>query len=259
MGRWQKFGHWRRCGLVVFLVASLVEPAKAELPTLIPRKILFSNPQRAAVRISPDGKMLSYVAPSDKGVANVFVEDLSTQRARMVTRAAHRGIYDYAWAFDGKHLLYFSDENGNEDFHLYSVDLTNEEVRDLTPFAGTRAQPLRAVAKSAGSYWRAEVKGASVASAFAHAAKTVSPLSALRSPEGARITATVLFNGAHTAGSVGPKSKMHFAPAAAANWEMPLSWPRKIASANKAARRVNGKFFAKRTRGFFQIDSSFTV
>jgi dipeptidyl aminopeptidase/acylaminoacyl peptidase len=139
---WQKFGRWHRCGLVVLLVASLVEPAKAELPPLIPRKILFSDPQRAAVRISPDGKMLSYVAPSDKGVANVFVEDLSTQRARMVTRAAHRGIYDYAWAFDGKHLLYFSDENGNEDFHLYSVDLTNEEIRDLTPFAGTRAQQL---------------------------------------------------------------------------------------------------------------------
>jgi len=142
MDRCQKFVHWRLCGLVVLLVASLVEPAKAELPPLIPRKILFSDPQRAAVKISPDGKMLSYVAPSDKGVANVFVEDLSTRRARMVTRATHRGIYDYAWAFDGKHLLYFSDENGNEDFHLYSFDLTNEEVRDLTPFAGTRGQQL---------------------------------------------------------------------------------------------------------------------
>ena len=73
MDRWQKFVHWRLCGLVLLLVASLVEPAKAELPPLIPRKILFSDPQRAAVRISPDGKMLSYVAPSDKGVANVFI------------------------------------------------------------------------------------------------------------------------------------------------------------------------------------------
>jgi Tol biopolymer transport system component len=124
------------------LLASQIEPARAELTPLIPRKVLFSDPQRAAVKISPDGKTLSYVAPSDKGVANVFVEDFLTRRSRMITRAAHRGIYDYAWAFDGKHLLYLSDENGDEDFHLYSVDLTNQEVRDLTPFPGARAQQL---------------------------------------------------------------------------------------------------------------------
>ena len=52
MDRWQKFVRWRLCGLVVLLVASLVEPAKAELPSMIQRKILFSDPQRAAVRIS---------------------------------------------------------------------------------------------------------------------------------------------------------------------------------------------------------------
>jgi hypothetical protein len=52
MDRWQNFVHWRLCGLVVLLVASLVEPAKAELPSMIQRKILFSDPQRAAIRIS---------------------------------------------------------------------------------------------------------------------------------------------------------------------------------------------------------------
>jgi hypothetical protein len=34
MDRWQNFVHWRLCGLVVLLVASLVEPAKAELPSM---------------------------------------------------------------------------------------------------------------------------------------------------------------------------------------------------------------------------------
>ena len=52
MDRWQKLVHWCLCGLVVLLVASLVEPAKVEFPSLIQRKILFSDPQRAAVRIS---------------------------------------------------------------------------------------------------------------------------------------------------------------------------------------------------------------
>ena len=55
------------------------------------------------------------------------------------------------------------------------------------------------------------------ASAFAQAVKTVPPLSALRSPFGARITRTFSFSGAQMPASVGPKSKTHFAPAAAAN------------------------------------------
>ena len=39
---------------------------------LIPRAHLFGNPTRAAARISPDGAMLSWLAPVD-GVLNVFV------------------------------------------------------------------------------------------------------------------------------------------------------------------------------------------
>src|SRR5689334_20733152 len=39
---------------------------------LIPRSVLFGNPERANVQISPDGKHLSWVAARD-GVLNVFV------------------------------------------------------------------------------------------------------------------------------------------------------------------------------------------
>ena len=38
------------------------------------------------------------------------------------------------------HLLYQSDENGNEDYHLYSVDLKSGAIRDLTPFLGIRSE-----------------------------------------------------------------------------------------------------------------------
>ena len=39
---------------------------------LIPRDVLFGNPQRAQARLSPDGKYLSFLAPVD-GVLNVWV------------------------------------------------------------------------------------------------------------------------------------------------------------------------------------------
>src|SRR5882757_5455616 len=46
-------------------------PAPAPKPTghpskdLIPRAVLFGNPERAQLRISPDGKQLSWLAPKD--------------------------------------------------------------------------------------------------------------------------------------------------------------------------------------------------
>ena len=75
-------------------------------------------------------------------MANVWVEDLATHKKRMVTRAGHRGIGGYQWAYDNNHLLYQSDENGNEDFHLYAVDLTSGAIRDMTPFLGVRAEQI---------------------------------------------------------------------------------------------------------------------
>jgi hypothetical protein len=44
---------------------------------LIPLQVLLSNPERAGVPISPDGKRFSYMAPLD-GVMNVFIGDAGT-------------------------------------------------------------------------------------------------------------------------------------------------------------------------------------
>jgi len=109
-------------------------------PPLIPRSVLDAAPAHDDVTISPNGKWLAYLAPSESGVANIWLEDLSTHAKRQVTRADHRGVGAYRWAFDNEHLLYQSDENGNEDFHLYSVDLNSNAIRDLTPFLGVRAE-----------------------------------------------------------------------------------------------------------------------
>lgn len=108
---------------------------------LVPRTVFDSPAEHDSVTISPDGKSIAYTAPSDKGVANIWVEDLATHQKRMVTRA-QRGIGGYRWAYDNQHLLYQSDENGNEDFHLYSVDLKSNAIRDLTPFLGIRSEQV---------------------------------------------------------------------------------------------------------------------
>ena len=107
---------------------------------LIPRKTLFGNPDKAAVRISPDGSRLSYLAPS-AGVLNIFVgpvDDLAA--AKPVTQDKRRGIRSYFWAYDNQHILYEQDTNGDENWHIYCVDLASGETKDLTPIKGVAAR-----------------------------------------------------------------------------------------------------------------------
>jgi len=110
---------------------------------LIPREALFGNPERTNVQISPDGALLSWVAPLD-GTLNVWVAPADDpEAARAVTDDTARGIRSYFWSYRPGTLLYARDSGGDENFHLYSVDVASGERRDLTPFAQTTARVVK--------------------------------------------------------------------------------------------------------------------
>jgi dipeptidyl aminopeptidase/acylaminoacyl peptidase len=107
---------------------------------LIPHSVLFGNPERTAPRISPDGRQLAWIAPLD-GVLNVWVAPIGDAEAgvdwaaaRVVTADTDRGVRVFAWAHDGRHLLYLQDAGGDENWRLYDVEVESLERRDLTPF-----------------------------------------------------------------------------------------------------------------------------
>lgn len=107
---------------------------------LIPRSVLFGNPDRAAVRISPDGRHIGWLAPLD-GVLNVWVaprDDLDSARA--VTRDTGRGIRFFAWAYSCEHLLFIQDKDGDENWRIYRANLDGSPNVDLTPFDGIQAR-----------------------------------------------------------------------------------------------------------------------
>jgi len=112
---------------------------------LIPRQVLFGNPERATPRLSPDGARLAWLAPRD-GVLNVWLAPVNPQtgvdldQAEVVTDDRDRGIRTFDWAHDNRHLLYLQDTGGDENWRLYDVDLQTMERRDLTPFDGVQAQ-----------------------------------------------------------------------------------------------------------------------
>jgi dipeptidyl aminopeptidase/acylaminoacyl peptidase len=113
---------------------------------LIPRQVLFGNPERVSPRISPNGATLAWIAPHD-GVLNVWIapvgdDGVDWDSAQVVTDDTDRGIRVFIWAHDGRHLLYLQDTGGDENWRLYDVDLTTMQRRDLTPFEGVQAQIL---------------------------------------------------------------------------------------------------------------------
>jgi dipeptidyl aminopeptidase/acylaminoacyl peptidase len=118
--------------------------------SIIPRKDIFGNPTRTAARISPDGKMISFIAPKD-GVLNVWVAPVDAlDQAKAVTNSTDRPIRQYFWALTGTHIVYLNDVGGDENFLLYSVDVTTGEEKTLTPFEKTRVNIYN------GSYRRPE-------------------------------------------------------------------------------------------------------
>jgi dipeptidyl aminopeptidase/acylaminoacyl peptidase len=108
--------------------------------TIIPRQILFGNPDRAMARLSPDGQQLAYLAPLD-GVLNVWAGPADKpDEMKPVTDDTGRGIRMYSWAYTNEHILYIQDKDGDENWHLYSVNLNSGEIKNLTPLEGVQAQ-----------------------------------------------------------------------------------------------------------------------
>jgi dipeptidyl aminopeptidase/acylaminoacyl peptidase len=116
---------------------------------LIPRDVLFGNPQRISPRLSPDGERIAWIAPKE-GVLNVWVapagggDGVDWDAAAPVTDDKDRGVRVFSWARDGRHLLYLQDAGGDENWRLYDVDMETMARRDLTPYDGIQARIISA-------------------------------------------------------------------------------------------------------------------
>ncbi len=120
-------------------IAIILQSCGVSEPQLIPREIIFGNPEKASPQISPDGTMMAYLAPVNN-VLNVWVKTIGVQDDQPVTKDDNRGIRYYFWAADNKHIMYLQDVGGNENWRLYGVNLKTEEIKDLTPYEEVQAR-----------------------------------------------------------------------------------------------------------------------
>lgn len=104
----------------------------------IPLEDFFRNSPQAAFQLSPDGKHLSFMAPYQDRM-NIFVRNLDKEEATQLTHETERSIDGYFWV-DNTRILFMKDDGGDENYHLFGVNLDGSDLRCYTPFDGVRVR-----------------------------------------------------------------------------------------------------------------------
>jgi dipeptidyl aminopeptidase/acylaminoacyl peptidase len=129
-----------RARAIVLVVALSNSPVCAGPPPLIPRALLFGNPEYVSPIISPDGTRIVFLKADTNRVMQIWIRDLAGKDEKQITHEQGRGIgwSAVSWAYNGK-VLYLKDNNGDEMEHLFLCNSSTEDARDLTPFPGVKA------------------------------------------------------------------------------------------------------------------------
>lgn len=102
----------------------------------------FSRPKASAFKLSPDGKYMSY-REKEEGTTkrHVYVKEIATGKVTRIIEEKDELIRGYFWK-NGERLLYTMDKGGNEQYHVYAVNVDGSNNIDLTPFDGVQAGVL---------------------------------------------------------------------------------------------------------------------
>ncbi len=107
----------------------------------IPLKDFFRNPEKSSFQLSPDGKHISLMKPWEEGnrMMNVYVKKMNSDEEIRITNASERSLYGYFWLNDNR-IAYIQDKGGDENIHIYAVNIDGTNDIDLTPFKNIQAR-----------------------------------------------------------------------------------------------------------------------
>ncbi|MEM1283227.1 MAG: S9 family peptidase [Chlamydiota bacterium] len=121
--------------LFVFTSLSSIEP-------ITPRETFFGDFEKSQVQINPDGTKISYLASVD-GILNVWIGDIDKDNAKPVTSIKNRNPSNYFWSANGDYILYLLDSGGDENEHIFALDLSTMDTKDLTPVEGSKSAVIK--------------------------------------------------------------------------------------------------------------------
>jgi dienelactone hydrolase len=122
----------------IITLHGISQPAQAQAVAKIPVRDFFKNPEITRFQISPDGKFLSYLKPWESRM-NLFIRPANGGDEKRLTSLKDRDLASYFWK-GNEHLIFSRDFGGDENFHIFSVNINTGAEKDLTPFDKVRAQ-----------------------------------------------------------------------------------------------------------------------
>ncbi len=93
----------------------------------------FTKAGASSFKLSKDGNYLSYKEKDAQGKNHVYVKNIKTGEIIRAIEETDKLIRSYFWANSGR-LIYLMDDGGNENYHLYAVNIDGTNGLDLTPF-----------------------------------------------------------------------------------------------------------------------------
>ena len=104
-------------------------------------KDYFAKPNSSDFQLSPKGTYMSYREKDDKLKNHVYVKNIQTGEVKRVITEGDELIRGYGWANDNR-LIYIMDKGGNEDYHLFAVNIDGTNPKELTPYDGVKVNIL---------------------------------------------------------------------------------------------------------------------
>ncbi|GMN07614.1 S9 family peptidase [Croceitalea sp. MTPC5] len=99
----------------------------------------FAKPKASTFRFSPDGTYMSYREKDENGKRHIYVKNISSNTTTRAIEEKDELVRGYGW-INNERLVYLMDSGGDENYHVYAVNLDGTELKDLTPFDGVQAQ-----------------------------------------------------------------------------------------------------------------------
>ncbi|MEK6511791.1 S9 family peptidase [Myroides odoratimimus] len=98
----------------------------------------FQRPTSSGFQLSPNGKYLSYREKDEKNKRHVYVKEIETGNIIRVIEEGEELVRGYGWINDDR-LAYVMDNGGDENYHIYAVNVDGSNNIDLTPFDKVQA------------------------------------------------------------------------------------------------------------------------
>ena len=104
----------------------------------------FRTPQTFAFQLSPNGDHIAYMKRRDSGERDLYLMDTETKKESLLKKQEQDLIRGFSWANDER-ILYLQDKGGDENYHVYGVDINGANDKELTPFEGVRVNIIESL------------------------------------------------------------------------------------------------------------------